>query len=106
LLVESQLDLTGYRMPVRKAGFSCKLQWTGKAIEFVELVYALHVAGKIGKTALKEVFSVLCEVFGIEVKNHYRLFWDIKNRVKGSRTIFLNLLKTGMITFMEKSERK
>jgi hypothetical protein len=71
----------------------------------VELVYALHCAGKLGGSPLKEVFSVLSKVLGIEVKNHYRLFWDIKNRVKGSPTVFLDLLKTAMITLMEKQER-
>jgi hypothetical protein len=114
LLVETQIELLKYLIREKTTEDGCKylqgvdsvkLQWTGKAVELVELVYALHEAGKLGGSSLKEAFSVLGEVFGIEIKNHYRLFWDVKNRVKGRRTVFLDLLKTAIITLMEKSDR-
>jgi hypothetical protein len=107
LLVDSQLDLTGYRMPVRKAGFSCKLQWTGKAAEFVELVYALHEAGSFnkGKVSLKETFETLGRLFNFEVARFSLYFMDIKNR-KGERTNFLNRLKRILTERMEKADRQ
>jgi hypothetical protein len=83
-----------------------KLKWTGSIIEFVELVYALHAAGKLGEVSLKNAFAVLSEMFDMEVKNYYRLFWDIKNRVKGDRTVFLDSLKKVMAALMEKLDGK
>jgi hypothetical protein len=62
-------------------------------MELVELVYALHEAKCFGETPLKEIFATVSEIFGCEIKNHYRLFWDIQNRVKESRTRFLDKIR-------------
>jgi hypothetical protein len=85
-----------------------KLKWTGNVIDLVELVYAIHASGYTnnGKTSLKELFTVMGEVFDIEVKKFYRSFKDIKNRVKGDRTRFLDELKQALTDKMEKSDRK
>jgi hypothetical protein len=107
LLVDSQLDLTGYRMPGKKAESSCKLQWSGKTAEFVELVYALHEAGSFnkGKVSLKETFETLGRVFNFEVARFSLYFMDIKRR-KGERTGFLDKLKRILTERMEKADRR
>lgn len=68
------------------------IKWMGAQSELVELVYALREAGSFGKVSLKEIFTVICKIFGCEIKNYHRLFWDIKGR-KGDRTPFLRKLK-------------
>jgi hypothetical protein len=73
-----------------------EVKWQGKIIDLVELIYALHEAKCFDKTSLKDLFAVVGETFGCEIKNYYRLFWDIKNRMKSERTIFLNELKKGL----------
>jgi hypothetical protein len=60
----------------------------GTQSELVELVYALHEAGSFGKVSLNQVFTVIGKVFDCEIKNYYRLFWDIKGR-KDVPTVFL-----------------
>ena len=69
------------------------LKWTGTQVEFVELLYALHEAGCFGDISLKELFRTMGQAVNYEVKNHYRLFWDIRNRVAEERPFFLKKLK-------------
>ena len=64
------------------------LQWTGNAVELVELIYALYATGCIngGKASLKELAPVLYSFFGVESKDCYRFYTDIKRRKSDSRT--------------------
>jgi hypothetical protein len=81
-----------------------ELQWTGEPIELVELVRALHEAGCFGATSPQTQFSAIGKMFGCNLKNHYRLWWDIKNRVKGDRAKFLDKLKKVFTEMMKKSD--
>jgi hypothetical protein len=65
-------------------------------MEFVELVYALHEAGSFGKTPLKTLFAAGSKMVGCDIKNHYRLFWDIRNRMGKERIFFLNKLRKAL----------
>ena len=87
---------------------SPKLKWTGSIVAWVELIYALHASGHInnGKVSLKKIFAVMGESFGFEVEEFSRVFIDIKNRVKGDRTAFLEELKQALIRIMEEADRK
>jgi hypothetical protein len=92
----------------RPASSGGKLQWTGSLVEWVELIYALHAAGVIndGKISLKHLFRVLGEVFDFEAGEYSRTFTDIKNRVKGERTSFLDTLKQLLRRRMEAADMK
>ena len=72
----------------------------------MELIYALHAVGYAngGKVTLTELFKEMGEVFDIEVKEFSRTFKDIKNRVKGDRTKFLDELKQELLRKMEKAD--
>lgn len=72
------------------------LKWQGGAMELVELVYALYEAGCFGKTPLKNLFAVTGKMFGCEITNYYRLFWDIRNRASEDRAFFLKKLITAL----------
>jgi hypothetical protein len=72
------------------------LQWQGGVMELVELVYALHEADCFGKVSLKNVFACVGKVFGCEITNYYRLFWDVRNRIGDERTFFLKKLTTAL----------
>lgn len=71
------------------------LQWTGNAIDLVELIYALYVTGCIndGKASLKEIAPILYSFFGVESKDCYRFYTDIKRRKSDSRTYFLEKMQ-------------
>jgi hypothetical protein len=105
--IEKQLlaEQAVVQCPLKPNGsYPKRLKWTGDLIEIVELFYALHEAGCLGSINLKDLFAAVGEIFDCRVKNYYHLFWDIKNRVKGDRTAFLDRLKTALITKMEESE--
>ena len=71
------------------------LQWTGNAVELVELIYALYATGCIngGKASLKELAPVLYSFFGVESKDCYRFYTDIKRRKSDRRTYFLEKMQ-------------
>jgi hypothetical protein len=85
-----------------------KIKWTGNIVDWVELIYSLHASGHVnnGKVSLKKLFAVMGEAFGFKVEEFSRVFIDIKNRVKGDRTAFLEELKQALIRIMEKADRK
>jgi hypothetical protein len=85
-----------------------KLQWTGSIVAWVELIYALHASGHInnGEVSLKKIFAVMGEAFDFKVEEFSRVFIDIKNRVKGDRTAFLDELKQALMRIMEEVDRK
>ena len=63
------------------------LQWTGNAIDLVELIYGIDEMGCInnGNMPLK--------IFGVESKDCYRFYTDIKRRKNESRTYFLDRMQ-------------
>jgi hypothetical protein len=101
MLVKTQLDFAqhGLLFPLQVAQGKAlpKLKWTGSQMELVEVVYALHEAKCFGETPLKKTFAIVGELFDCEIKNHCRLFWDIRNRVKGERVKFLDKIRKLLI---------
>ncbi len=79
------------------------LQWTGRKIELIELIYALHASGVIKgqKNGIKELADAFENLFEIDLGNYYRKFLEIRSR-KIERTKFLDVLKLCFIKRMEK----
>ena len=71
------------------------LQWTGNAIDLVELIYGINEMGCInnGKMPLKQLAPLLYKIFGVESKDCYRFYIDIKRRKSVSRTYFLDKMQ-------------
>lgn len=82
------------------------LQWTGNAIDLVELIYALYATGCIndGKTALKELAPILYSFFGVTSKDCYRFYTDIKRRKNDSRTYFLEKMQVKLNEKMRRDD--
>jgi len=102
------MNLSHFQDEIENSTIQHKLKWTGSIVEWVELVYALHSVGYAdgGQASLKKLFAYLGEVFDIEVKEFSRTFIDVKNRVKGDRTSFLDELKRVLIERIEKADEK
>lgn len=68
------------------------LQWTGRTLDLVELIYGLGEMGCInnGEIPLKELAPALYEFFGLKTKECYRYYSAIKLRKNPSRTYFLD----------------
>ena len=71
------------------------LQWTGNAIDLVELIYGINEMGCInnGNMPLKQLAPLLYKIFGVESKDCYRFYTDIKRRKNESRTYFLDRMQ-------------
>src|SRR3712207_8974935 len=85
-------------LPVKPAK---KLRWTGKATDLVELLYAIDTCDCIndGKIGVEELADALSEIFGVEIKNCYNVYMNMKRRKDDSRSYFLDELR-------EKLDRK
>ncbi|WP_370089983.1 RteC domain-containing protein [Ekhidna sp.] len=70
------------------------LDWHGSKTDLVELIYALHAAGKL-KGDLKHSFLVMEKALNVDVGNYYRLYTDIK--LKKNPNSLLDVLKTSLL---------
>ncbi|KAA6300146.1 MAG: hypothetical protein EZS26_003711 [Candidatus Ordinivivax streblomastigis] len=104
-LVESQLEFAKWKIKQGVSLLAKRLKWLGTYIELVELVYALYVSEILGNIPMKELFSVLGEVFDFDfdTKNFSRTFTDIKTRAISDRTKFLNKLQKNLIRKTEEA---
>ena len=67
------------------------LQWTGNAIDLVELIYGIDEMGCVnnGNMPLKQLAPLLYKIFGIESKDCYRFYTDINAGRTKAAPIFL-----------------
>lgn len=79
-------------LPIKSAK---KFRWTGKATDLVELLYALDTCDCInnGEIGVEELSDFLSEIFGVEIKNCYNVYMNMKRRKDDSRTYFLDELQ-------------
>jgi len=80
--------------------------WTGEVINVVELGYALWLSGQIGggKAGLQEIFRWLEESFGIDIGIPANRFREIKRRKRLSRTHFMDLCKSVLLSYMDEDD--
>ena len=111
-VIDTELDLLKMRMqgllpalPVKPVQ---KLRWTGKATDLVELLYALDTCDCInnGEIGVEELADALSELFGIEIKNCYNVYMNMKRRKDDSRTYFLDELREKLNKRMVESDLK
>jgi len=84
------------------------LRWTGKATDLVELLYALDTCDCInnGEIGVEELADALSEIFGVEIKNCYNVYMNMKRRKDDSRTYFLDELREKLNKRMVESDLK
>lgn len=89
-------------------GTTSLLQWTGNAIDLVELIYGIDEMGCInnGNMPLKQLAPILYKIFGIESKDCYRFYTDIKRRKNESRTYFLDKMQEKLNERMLRDEEQ
>lgn len=111
-VIDMELELLTMRMqgllPAVQPEPAKKFRWTGKATDLVELLYALDTCdcinnGEIGEEELAEVLS---EVFGVEIKNCYNVYMNMKRRKDDSRSYFLDELREKLNKRMVESDLK
>ena len=111
-VIDTELKLLKMRMqgllPALSVKPTKKLHWTGKATDLVELLYALDTCDCIndGEIGVEELADALSEIFGVEIKNCYNVYMNMKRRKDDSRTYFLNELREKLNTRMVESDLK
>ena len=82
------------------------LKWTGNAIDLVEMIYGISEMGCIndGEIPLKELAPVLYSFFGVNSKDCYRFYTDIKRRKNDSRTYFLDRMQKKLNEKMQRDD--
>jgi hypothetical protein len=70
-------------------------RWTGSTVELVELIYGLIEMRSIhnGETPIAELANFISLQFGIEIKDCYSAYVDIKRRKNDSRTYYLDKMR-------------
>ena len=116
-LIDRQIEFTEKQIIEEQRAYQCPfysqvakhrtLQWTGSITDCVELVYALHASGALGSgnISLTQLFQTAGTLFEVEIKDFSRTFSDIKNRVRGDRTAFLDRMKQAL-TAMDRPSKK
>ena len=92
----------------RKPKRTIPFHWTGKMVDLVELLYALDTCDCInnGEIGVEELADALSEIFGVEIKNCYNVYMNMKRRKDDSRTYFLDELREKLNKRMRESDLK
>lgn len=95
-----------YPSPPSAAHSVPTLKWTGNAIDLVEMIYGISEMGCIndGEIPLKELAPVLYSFFGVNSKDCYRFYTDIKRRKNDSRTYFLDRMQKKLNEKMQRDD--
>ena len=113
-LVNRQLVFVEQQMLAEQTGIDCplknkskRLKWTGKLLDYVEWIYALHEILNLegGTVKLKTLFDVFNSVFGINLTAFSQYFKAIKDRKKGDRTTFLDMQKELLTRRMDETDK-
>ena len=81
------------------------IDFTGTQVQLIELVKAL-IENKSVRGKQKDIVKDFTDFFGLEVKSPDKIIQDIKNRNTGSETLFLNDLKSSLMQFISKENKR
>lgn len=83
-------------------------QWTGSTVELVELIYGLIEMRSIhnGETPITELASFISSQFGIEIKDCYSAYVDMKRRKNDSRTYYLDKMRERLNSRMQLDDER
>ena len=83
-------------------------RWTGNAVDLVEIIYGIQEMGCIndGETPIGELASFFYSLLGIESKECYRFYTDIKHRKNDSRTYFIDKMREKLNKRMQADDER
>ena len=93
---------------VGKKNATTPIRWTGKASDLVEILYGIDELGCIndGETPLKDVAAYFYNMLGVNAKECYQIYADMKMRKNESRTYFLDKMQERVNRRMEMDEER
>ena len=83
-------------------------KWTGSAIELVEMVYALDEMKSInnGEAPIHELAAFIGTLLGVDIRDCYSAYTDMKRRKNESRTYFLDKMQERLNKRMNRDDEK
>lgn len=83
-------------------------KWTGSAIELVEIVYALDEMKSInnGEAPIHELTVFIGTLLGVDIRDCYSTYTDMKRRKNASRTYFLDKMQERLNKRMDRDDEK
>lgn len=93
---------------IGKKNGATPIRWTGKASDLVEILYGIDELGCIndGETPLKDVAAYFYNMLGVNAKECYHIYADMKMRKNESRTYFLDKMQERVNRRMEMDEER
>lgn len=81
------------------------ISWTASQNALIELIYALHASSSIcnGNIGIRKMALIFQVLFRISISDLHHAFHRMKTR-SGSRTIFIDQLKTSLEEYMDKDK--
>jgi len=92
----------------KKDNNTAPIRWTGKASDLVEILYGIDELGCIndGETPLKEIAAYFYKMLGVNAKECYHIYADMKMRKNESRTYFLDKMQERVNRRMDLDEER
>lgn len=83
-------------------------KWTGSAIELVEMVYTLDEMKSInsGEAPIHELAAFVGTLLGVDIRDCYSTYTDMKRRKNESRTYFLDKMQEQLNKRMDRDDEK
>jgi len=83
-------------------------RWTGSTVELVELIYGLVEMRSVdnGETPITELASFISSQFGLEIKDCYSAYVDMKRRKNDSRTYYLDKMRERLNRRMQQDDER
>lgn len=104
-LIYNPEDAEGFELIKTEKISKKTIDFTGTQVQLMELVKAL-IENKSVRGKQKDIVKDFTDFFGLEVKSPDKIIQDIKNRNTGSETLFLNDLKSSLMQFISKENKR
>ena len=104
----THLQNTADGIPAELLKIKGEYQWTGSTIELVEMVYALDEMKSInnGEAPIHELAAFVGTLLGVDIRDCYSAYTDMKRRKNESRTYFLDKMQERLNKRMDKDDDK
>lgn len=91
-----------------KARNKSSIVWTGKIIHLMEFIYGADTLKDFnnGHVTIKEVSEYFGEMLGIEIKDPSGCYVSMRERIKESRTSYIDSMREALLERMEKDDEK
>lgn len=82
--------------------------WTGKIIHLMEFIYGADTLKDFnnGQITIKEISEYFSEMLGIEIKDPSGCYVSMRERIKESRTSYIDSMREALLERMEKDDEK